>query len=106
MLDEKWQDYLTMIKKNFEVEEELSEEHPEFDNGKIESIVFVSPMGKMKLVRITTPRVLDRKSVYSKRSGSDMQTQYEYSDTEFVNNLEVYKWNDLQSDWITADFNI
>lgn len=102
MNDDKWLDTLAKIKSQFAVEEESVLPHPDIDRGRVETVVFQSPLGKIKLVRTTTPRVLDKKTVYSRRAGSDMAVQYEYSDTEFVNNLKIYKWDDLREDWLIA----
>ncbi|MBT5338493.1 hypothetical protein HN858_05515 [Candidatus Falkowbacteria bacterium] len=102
MNDEKWEDAMLKIKENFQLEEELTEDHPEIESGIIETVVFDSPMGRIKLIRTTTPKVLDKKTFYSSRSGSDMSVKYDYSATEFVNNLEIFKWNGSQDAWQEA----
>lgn len=102
MNDEKWEDAMIKIKENFQLEEELTEDHPEIERGIIETVIFDSPMGRIKLVRTTTPKVLDKKTFYSSRAGSDMAVKYEYSDTESVNTLDIFKWNGLQDDWQRA----
>jgi len=102
MNDDKWLDTLAKIRTQFEVEEDMNEPHPDIERGRVETVVFRSPIGRIKLVRTTTPRVLDKKTVYSRRAGSDMAVQYEYSDTEFVNNFKIYKWDDLREDWLIA----
>ena len=91
------------IKSTFEVETHSIEPHAEFEKGKIETIIFTSPLGKMKIIRTTTPRVLDRKTVYSKRAGGNMAVQYEYSETEMVDTMRIFRWDENAEEWVKAN---
>ncbi len=106
MNDDKWQDILLKVKEKFTIEEQTTAEDLEIERSKIETVIFSSPIGRIKMVRTTTPRVLDKKTVYSRRAGSDMAVQYDYSDTEFVQNLKIFKWDDLQEDWVKASLDL
>lgn len=102
MQDDKWLDVLDKIKTSFSVEEELVETIEDIPNSKVETIIFVSPMGKMKLVRTTKPRVLDKKTAYSNRAGSSMNVTYVYAENDFTHQLEVFRFDEISADWIKA----
>lgn len=102
MYDDKWFDVLDKIKEDFELIEQKTETIENIPNSKVETVIFVSPAGKMKLVRTTRPRVLDKKTVYSNRAGSSMNVNYIYAENEFTYQLEVYKWDEISDDWIKA----
>ena len=106
MQDDKWFDVLDRIKEQFELQMQETEDHPDIERGKIETVIFQSPIGRIKMVRTTTPRVLNKKTLYSARAGSDMNVQYEYSDTEYVHDLKIFKWDDMRDDWVNARFDI
>lgn len=100
MNDDKWKDVLAKISENFEIENQETRELSEEEGlGEIEIVEFDGPLGKMRLERTTQPLVLDRKSIGSKRIGSDKVIQYTYSDTEKVHRFKAYKWDDAQNDW-------
>lgn len=105
MNDEKWQDLLDKV-NNFEVEDRYSEDIEDIPNAKQEIVIFNSPMGKIKLVRVTKPKVLDKKTLYSSRAGSDIKVEYEYSEDEMVSSLEIYKFDELEQDWVKASINL
>ena len=103
MTFEKWQDTKGTIKDNFKVEEG-GEERLEEDGGTdIEYIVFHSPQGLIRLEFISKPVVLDRKTNYSKRIGSETKVDYVYSETEKTFQLLAYKWNDIDKAWEEID---
>lgn len=100
MNDDRWQDILLKVKENFGIDNQETRELSEEEGlGEMESVEFNGPLGKMKLERTTQPLVLDRKSIGSKRIGSDKVIQYTYSDTEKFHKFKAYKWNDAQNDW-------
>lgn len=103
MTPEKWKDILGKIKDSFSVLEE-DEEDLEDDGGThIEFIVFNGPLGKMKLEFISRPVVLDKKTIYSKRIGSETKVEYVYSPDEKSYKLYIYKWNESDNDWAEVD---
>lgn len=95
-----------MVKEKFPPAD-LSEEQIEIGQdkhnnpvkGKIERIEFTGPLGKMKLERTTKPKVLDKKTLYSNRAGSDMRVEYEYSPDETVQFMKAYRWNEAGEEW-------
>lgn len=100
---EKWQDILGNIKDNFKYENE-SEEHLDDEGGvDIHSIEFQGPLGRMRLEYVSKPVILDKKTTYSKRIGSETQVDYVYSETEKSGKLMIYKWDESQDDWVEVD---
>ena len=106
MTDEKWQELVARIKSSFTVESETSEPIEDVPNAKVEEIVFVSPQAKMKVIRKTMPRVIDKKTVYSKRAGSEMNVQYECAKDELVSRIEIYRWDNLNENWARAEVDL
>jgi Txe/YoeB family toxin of Txe-Axe toxin-antitoxin module len=101
MTNERWENLIEMIEANFKIDEKRSEELDlgEDANGKpvkgeIEIIEFQGPTGKIRLERITKPLVLEKKTQYSRRIGSQTKVSYIYSETEKVYQLKAYQWKD------------
>ena len=103
MTPDKWQNIKGMVKDKFEVLEEFSEELTE-SPGTIEGIVFIGPVGKMKLEFITRPVVLDKKTIHSgKRIGGMVKVDYVYSDDEMTHSFKAYKWDDSDEEWVEME---
>lgn len=103
MKPEKWENLIGDIKDKFEVEEHDKKHFDEQGGTDIESIIFKGPLGRMKLEFITKPVVLDKKTSYSQRIGSQVDIEYIYSEDEKTNRLMAYKWNEAQNEWIEID---
>lgn len=103
MRPEKWQETIGHIKDNFEVAEQKKEHLDEQGGLDIESIIFKGPLGRMKLEFISRPVVLDKKTTYSRRIGSQTQVDYVYSDQEKSHKLLAYKWDEEKGDWLGID---
>lgn len=102
---EKWKDILGNIKDNFKIYDE-GQEHLDDEGGvDIEFIEFEGPLGKMRLEFISKPVVIDKKTIYSKRIGSESAVDYVYSQDEKSNKLMVYKWNDNDGEWVEMEAN-
>ena len=103
MTAEKWKDIIGNIKDNFEVEDEGSQ-HLEDEGGvDIEYIVFKGPLGKIRLEFVVKPVILDKKTTYSRRIGSETKIDYVYSETEKSNTLMAFKWDNDRDDWAEID---
>jgi hypothetical protein len=97
MTDDRWQE---MVKKNFGILENQVLDLPETEGkGTKEELIFNGPMGKIKLEYIIKPLVIDKKTTYSKRIGSETKVQYITSDTEKVRRMEAFKWNESRDNW-------
>jgi len=87
------------------VEEHKNEHLDEHGGSDIEFIIFKGPLGRMKLEFITKPLILDKKTTYSRRIGSETAIEYIYSEDEKTHKLMAYKWDDFQNDWAEIDPN-
>lgn len=102
MNPDKWEQIKGMVKDNFGIKNELREELEE-GGGVKESVEFEGPMGLVRLDYIEKPRLLDKKTHYSRRIGGEVKVDYVYSDTEKVYEMNAYLWNDDQGDWTKID---
>ena len=113
MTNEKWQDTVGKIKDSFKVLEEGSEVLPDYGNGTCVWIVFSAkggsapggqgPLGKMKLERISHPRVIGKNVTHSKRIGSFATVEYTYDQSDIVSYVKAYKWDESRNDWEVFD---
>jgi hypothetical protein len=103
MTPEKWQNLIADIKDKFEVKEHNSQHLDEHGGTDIDFIIFKGPFGKVKLEFITKPLVLDKKTTYSRRIGSETKVEYVYSPDEKTHKLLAYKWDENQNDWVKID---
>lgn len=104
MTEEKWTDLINYIKERFEVLEHQKNDIIEGE-GTLEAICFKGPMGKIKLEREIRPLVTGKKVISSKRPGSSVLEELEYSDTEKIDKLNAYRWDEEKEDWDVIDAN-
>jgi hypothetical protein len=102
---DRWKDTLDIIREKFEIEDEGVLESEEYGGSKTDYIIFIGPLGKMKLELVSKPKILDRKTHYSNRIGSEVDVEYVYSDTEMTSQLMVARWSDLDQNWLPLDAN-
>ena len=103
MLPGKWQEIVGNIKDSFTVEESGGE-HLEDEGGTdVEFIVFNGPLGRMRLEFVSKPVVLDKKTKYSNRVGSETVIDYIYSQDEKSHKLKAYKWDEALNDWLEME---
>ena len=100
---EKWKNILGNIKDKFEVQDEGKLHLDEEGGIDIEYIEFQGPLGRMRLEHITKPIILDKKTTYSKRIGSETKIDYVYSEEEKSQKMNAYKWDEAQDDWIEME---
>ena len=103
MNEEKWENLINNIKDKFKVEKHDTEHTDEMGGTDTEFIIFESPLGRVKLERITKPVVLDKKTSYSQRIGSETSVEYVYSEDEKTARLTAYKWENNEWVEINAD---
>lgn len=87
------------------MEDHQNEHLDEHGGTDIEFIIFKGPLGRVKLEFTTKPLVLDKKTTYSRRIGSETNVEYVYSEDEKTHKLMAYKWDDFQNDWVEIDPN-
>ncbi len=103
MTVEKWKDIVGKIKDGFKVEDEGEEHFDEQGGVDIEFIIFEGPLGKMRLEFVSRPVVMDKKTTYSNRIGSETKVDYIYSADERTMKLVAYKWDEDQDNWIEIE---
>ncbi len=64
-----------------------------------EWVEFETPMGRMKLSRVTRPMILDKKFHYTHTGGSKGKVEYILSDTEKSHKVTLYQWNHIENGW-------
>ena len=104
MTQERWENLVNYIQEQFEVLEHETEEIME-GKGSREYICFSGPLGKIKLAREIKPLVTGRKVLSSRRPGSTVLEELEYSEKEKVDKLYAYQWNEASEDWEEIDAN-
>jgi hypothetical protein len=103
MTKEKWEKITGNIKDNFPVHDE-GESHIDDEGGvDIEFIEFDGPLGRMRLEYVVKPVIMDKKTNYTRRIGSETQVTYVYSEDEKSHHLMAYKWDDNKDDWTEID---
>lgn len=99
MQKDRWQDVVAQIKRDFPVEDSGIIEDDEQGGTVTEFIVFESPMGTIRLEFSTHPLILETKTKYHKRIGSETEIEYVFSPTEKSSKLEVFRWDEAADDW-------
>lgn len=98
-MPEKWLTVVGNIKDNFKVNKEGVYRNDEEGGTSVEFIEFSGPLGLMRLEFVVKPVILDKKTIYSNRIGSETKVDYVYSDTEKSCKLMVYQWDSNKNDW-------
>ncbi|EKD32901.1 MAG: hypothetical protein ACD_76C00120G0004 [uncultured bacterium] len=101
MTPERFNEIVGEIKDRFGVESEFEEEIEDIPEGKLSGIIFVTPVGKMKLEFSRTPSVVDSKTIYSKLQGSAGDTEYTYDLDDIKYSMKAYK--DENGEWIEVE---
>jgi hypothetical protein len=94
----KWEALLDQIERLFGFLEHEHEEYPE-RHLKVETVVFDGASGRMKLERSVRPVILDKRTSFTKRAGSDVSVEYVFSEDEFVDTVKLYRWDRLAREW-------
>lgn len=106
---DKWEQLKQTLRSKFEVEEEITEDltvatsEGEIKSGMADIVIFIAPLGKIKLAFESKPVVLDKKEIYSHQQGKSARTEYIFSDTEFSHKLRAYKWDEESEEWKEID---
>ncbi|MDA2936561.1 hypothetical protein MYX06_05070 [Patescibacteria group bacterium AH-259-L05] len=94
----KWEQLVFLAEEKFGIDNQFSEDFVVSENsrgekvmGKREAVEFEGPLGKMRLEKITRPRVIDKKVLSRKRIGSGVTVDYIYSDDDPVVELKIYR---------------
>lgn len=102
MTPERWQEVKEMIRRQYSVEYEETEEI-EGEPGNAEVLEFEGPSGLMRLEYVTKPRRTGRRVHSAGRPGSISHEEVLYSTTENTQYLQVFLWNDDDERWVEVD---
>ena len=97
MTHDKWLDLIDKIDDKFGISEEHRSRLEDVPESTVETLIFGSPLGKIKLEWISKPRTLGEKTTYSRRIGSDVKVDKVYSQDEQVEYLKAYK--EIDGEW-------
>lgn len=104
MTDERWQDIIAHVKDNFELLDHQTQDFPaEAGPGSVEVLEFKGPLGRIKLEWTTQPLVIDKKTIGSRRIGSDTTVEYKYSDTEKVHRFKAFRFDEGVDAWVEIE---
>jgi len=94
----KWEKLVFLAEENFGIDKKEKQEIEvdELSNGeKImgeeEIIEFKSPLGKIRIEKISRPKVVDKKVLRAKRIGSNAVVDYVYSPDEKTVEMKIFK---------------
>ena len=98
MNDDKWGEILDRVEEKFDVVDSGKEILEDIPNAFVEFIIFDSPMGRLRLERKTSPRVLDKKTLGAQKRTMGVGVEYIYSKDEFVKTFKAFKLVD--GEWV------
>jgi hypothetical protein len=99
MTYERWQALRESLKGKFKVSAEGAEEL-EPGPGHVEFLECATPMGQIRLELEVRPRVLEKKTYYSKRAGSSTTVEYKYDENEHTLTLKAYRLDSGSGEWV------
>ncbi len=104
MSDKAWEELVDLIDTKYQVDKTDIKDEPLEDNSKLkkhtESIFFEKDNQRYKIDRVTSPRIIDKKTFYSGHSTAN-RIQYEYDPEEksvkvlFFEQIPDGYWNEL-----------
>ncbi|HOJ20075.1 MAG TPA: hypothetical protein PLU39_00885 [Armatimonadota bacterium] len=102
MDDERWDDLVDMIDERFGIVKNEKTNVPRRDGSPEwhDAVIFEKGGRRMKLERISRPRVLDVKTYYARRRSGNVREEVTYSETERTHTVRLYEWN---GDWVEVD---
>lgn len=103
MTKDKWLDLKDKVREKFDLEEEKANALEDVPDSVCETLIFSSPLGKIKLEWISKPRTLDEKTIFSNRIGSNVKVEKVYSEDERSEYIKAYKFNIDEWEEINAD---
>lgn len=103
MNQDKWEQIIGMVKDQFEVEDEGEESVEDIPDSILNFIMFQGPVGRMRLEYIIKPVIIDKKTIGSRRIGSDTKVEYIYSEDEMSHTFKAYKWDEGDQKWVEME---
>ncbi len=107
----KWEKIIYQIERRARI---INSKTEEFDvdvlsggrviKGTKDVIEFKGPKGKMKIEKITKPRVIGKKVISTRRIGGRVAEDFVYSEDEKVEVYKIYRWDKNASDWVEVSY--
>lgn len=99
MTYERWETLVQTIKDKFGLSSQGKEElNP--GPGHLEFLECVTPMGEVRLELEVRPRVLEKKTYYSKRAGSSTTVEYKYDPEAHTLTLRALRKDSGTGEWL------
>ncbi|MCF7907059.1 hypothetical protein K9K85_02140 [Patescibacteria group bacterium] len=103
---QKWENLIFKVEENFGIDRKYQEEFEVTETsdgqkikGQREVIEFRGPLGKMKLEKVSQPKVVSKKVLSSRRVGGRVAVDYVYSDQDQILKFKIYQRRSAQDDW-------
>ncbi len=101
----KWENLIYLVEERFGIDKKYSEDFEVAETsagekiiGQKEIVEFKGPLGRIKLEKISRPRVIDKKVLHTKRIGGKTAVDFVYSNSEPVVELKIYK-EEVNGEW-------
>lgn len=109
MTEDRWQQIKNLVKQKYSLEDAGTEDllvdtaDGPVKQGTAEYVIFMSPIGRLKLAFQTKPRLLDKQYHYSHRAGTAARVEYKFSEDEVVHTFKAYKYDEAEDEWKEID---
>ncbi|MFH1099242.1 MAG: hypothetical protein V1723_05005 [Candidatus Uhrbacteria bacterium] len=103
MLEAQWANILDRIAEKFTIEERGEEPLPDIPNGKRDFVIFTSPLGRVRLERVTKPRTIGHSAITSRRIGGAVEVKTQYDLDDLVHFLRAQRWDETAGRWVEID---
>jgi len=103
MTRDKWLNLLDTVEAKFGIDRNYKEDLGKDIPGEKQVVEFIGPIGKIKLEWVEKARLVDEKTTYSNRIGSQVKINKIYSEDEKVNYINAYKWDEIREEWNRVD---
>lgn len=106
--DEQWGDLKDKVFEKFlDADSSIDLEEAEDDIGhkynvRTENLIFSTPMGELKIERVSRPKILDKKAHYHKGSGG-AKVEFVFSEDEKTHTVSIFKKDTVTGEWLPFD---
>ena len=101
----KWENLIYLAEEKFGIDKQYAEDFVVAETsmgkkimGRKEIVEFNSPLGRIRLEKVSRPRVIDKKVLHTKRIGGKTAVDFVYSEEDLVVEIKIYKQKS-DADW-------
>ncbi|MFZ5391311.1 MAG: hypothetical protein ACOZAJ_03500 [Patescibacteria group bacterium] len=98
MTYERWQDLAAKLKERFPAAQAGRQELVD-QQGHLEYVELTSSAGLVRFELLVRPKIIGKKTIYSKRIGSSTTVEYQYDANEHTLTLRVLLADQASGDW-------